>query len=238
MISSVLNKYEIHGFVFSSQLPIELINIIKKFECDIRLSQDESIWLLSQGTKFLTYKVKHKFHRLEANYYIQEYTENSENLWNVFNASSHLRKCEASLEAESLLNSIRTSDITDKTLLSAYFTTLGGTQRDLGKSRIAIRHASHAHELTPEDYRPCTLLGALHIETHQYELGHEWYRKASERGAPQNSINNELKKIISKLPRAKQKELVNSLLDLDSGTYWWLKAHKNIKKNSQNSQNS
>jgi hypothetical protein len=31
------------------------------------------------------------------------------------------------------------------------------------------------------------------METRQYTLGHEWYEKASERGAPKQSINADLK---------------------------------------------
>jgi Flp pilus assembly protein TadD len=63
-----------------------------------------------------------------------------------------------------LLEKISIAGIKDKKLLSAYFTTLGGVRRDLRKVEVAIDNASKAHTLTPDNYRPCTLLGAIYME--------------------------------------------------------------------------
>ncbi|WP_053578134.1 hypothetical protein [Acinetobacter sp. TTH0-4] len=208
---------------------------MNKLENETRLSQDEAVWLNTIGKKFFSTKVRHKFHRLEANYYLQEYAKNTKNIWNAINASSQLRKCQESLEAEEFLEKISTNDIKDKKLLSAYFTTLGGVRRDLRKVKFAIDNASKAHNLTPDNYRPCTLLGAIYMETYQYSLGHEWYEKASERGATNQSINADLKSIISKMDKAKRHEMIEHLLKLDHHTYSWLKSLKTAVVNNPKS---
>ena len=222
---ALLKKYEINEYI-SGALPIEISEILSKLDREIRLSQDEAVWLNTLGKKFFSSKVRHKFHRLEANYYLQEYKKNVKNIWNAINASSQLRKCQASLEAEGLLESITVSDKKDKKLLSAYFTTLGGVRRDLRKVNVAIDSASKAHNLTPDNYRPCTLLGAIYMETYQYTLGHEWYEKAIERGATDQSVNADLKSIISKMDKTKRNEMIEHLLKLDHLTYSWLKSLK------------
>ena len=222
---ALLKKYEINEYI-SGTLPKEISEILSKLESDIRLSQDEAVWLNTIGKRFFSSKVRHKFHRLEANHYLQEFEKNKKNIWNAINASSQLRKCQASLEAEELLEKISIAGIKDKKLLSAYFTTLGGVRRDLRKVEVAIDNASKAHTLTPDNYRPCTLLGAIYMETRQYTLGHEWYEKASERGAPKQSINADLKSILSKMDKAQRNEMIEHLLKLDSYTYSWLKSLK------------
>ena len=222
---ALLKKYEINEYI-SGALPIEISEILSKLDREIRLSQDEAVWLNTLGKKFFSSKVRHKFHRLEANYYLHEYKKNVKNIWNAINASSQLRKCQASLEAEELLESITVSDKKDKKLLSAYFTTLGGVRRDLRKVNVAIDNASKAHNLTPDNYRPCTLLGAIYMETYQYTLGHEWYEKAIERGATDQSVNADLKSIISKMDKTKRNEMIEHLLKLDHQAYSWLKSLK------------
>ena len=219
----LIKKYEINEHQ-SSILPTEFFDILSKLDSEIRISQDEAIWLTTIGAKFFTTKVRHKFHRLEADYYLHEYANNTKNIWNAVNASSHLRKCEASIEAEGLLENIAIQGIKDKKLLSAYFTTLGGVRRDLNDVKIAIENAFKAHKLTPDNYRPCTLLGAIYMETHQYTLGHEWYEKASKLGATNQSINADLKSIIVKMDKAKRKEMVEYLLKLNPQAYEWLKS--------------
>lgn len=222
---ALLKKYDINEDL-SDALLTEIYEILSKLDRGIRLSQDEAVWLNTIGKEFFITKVRHKFHRLEADYYLQEYAKNTKNIWNAINASSQLRKCQESIEAEDLLEKISINGIKDKKLLSAYFTTLGGVRRDLHKVKVAIDNASKAHNLTPDNYRPCTLLGAIYMETYQYTLGHEWYEKASERGATNQSINADLKSIISKMDKSKRNEMIEHLLKLEPYTYSWLKSLK------------
>lgn len=227
---ALLKKYDINDYI-SEPLPIEVSEILNKLENEKRLSQDEAIWLNTIGKKYFSTKVRHKFHRLEANFYLEEYAKNTNNIWNAINASSQLRKCQESLKAQEFLEKIPANGIKDKKILSAYFTTLGGVRRDLRKIKVAIDNACKAHNLTPDNYRPCTLLGAIYMETYQYTLGHEWYEKATERGATNQSINADLKSIISKMDKAKRNEMIEHLLKLDSHTYSWLKSLKTVVVN-------
>ena len=41
------------------------------------------------------------------------------------------------------------------------------------------------------------------MENHEYNLGHDWYSKARDRGAPETSINADLRSILLKLDKAK-----------------------------------
>lgn len=212
--------------IYASPVPKKVTTLLNKLENETRLSHDEAVWFNTTGKNFYKDKVRHKFHRIEANFYLNEYAKNTKNIWNAINASSQLRKCKASLEAEGFLENISTNGIKDKKLLSAYFTTLGGVKRDLRKFTVAFDHAFKAHNLTPDNYRPCTLLGAIYMETHQYALGHEWYEKAIERGAISQSINADLKSIISKVDKAERNAMIEHLVKLDRQQYSWLNSLK------------
>lgn len=214
-------KYQLKQAI-SDSLATILFDILSKLESNTRLSEEDAIWLNTIGEKFFNTQVRHKFHRLEADYFLKEYSQDPKNIWNAINASSHLRKCNESQEAEELLKKITINNFKDKTLASAYFTTLGGVRRDLKKMNIALDNASNAHSLNPKNYQPCTLLGAIYMEIGDYTLGDEWYEKASARGADTQSINAELKRIISKMDNVKCKEIIASLLKIDSRKYSWL----------------
>ena len=86
-----------------------------------------------------------------------------------------------------------------------------------------------AHTLTPQDYRPCTLLGAVHMELRHFESGHEWYEKARELGAPEQGIDSELRSIFQQLDPAGREAMKSFLLAEDSHRYSWL---KEIRKKS------
>lgn len=223
---ALLASYDINEQDLKSNIRHKLLVIINQLKKKKRLSQEDSIWLNSEGYHFFNSKIRHAFHRLEANFYLEQYQKDKNQVWHAINASSQLRKCKASLEAEDLLISIQLKGKKDSKLLSAYFTTLGGVRRDLHKTKIAIENASKAHHLTPKNYRPCTLLGAIYMETYQYTLGHEWYEKASVLGAPDQSIQADLKSIIMKLDKTKRSEMIDHLLKLDAKTYQWLKTLK------------
>lgn len=209
-------------------LPTQIIQITEKLDLQIRVSEDDLIWLNTEGREdFFTSEVKIAVHRLEADYYLQQYEKNKKDNWQAINASSHLRKCEDSLEAEIFLEKTGIKQSQNKKLCSAYFTTLGGVKRDLGKSNQAIQSGEQAHKLMPDDYRPCTLLGAVYIESRDFELGHEWYEKAKERGAPTKMIDSEIRSIIIKLKDpVKRTDMIERLIKLDAGQYQWLEKYK------------
>ena len=222
---ALLNKYEIYPYLIGNKQRSKLLNILNLLDNQQRLQEQDAIWLSSEGREFFTGEVKMKFHRVEADFYLKQY-EVTKSDWHAINASSQLRKCKASKEAEKFLENTKISSNKNSKLLSAYFTTLGGVKRDLKKSDTAIEHGLKAHDHSSQDYRPCTLLGAIYMENHEYDLGHDWYSKARDRGAPENSINADLRSILLRLDKAKRSEMVASLLKKDPYIYGWLKDMK------------
>lgn len=216
----LLRKYgiDIHNSRSSRK---KILNILQTIDNKQRLQEVNIIWLNTKGQDFFTNEVRIRFHQIEADFYMKDYDKNGD-LWSAINASSHFRKCQSSREAEKLLE--RVDFGFNKKVLSAYFTTLGGTKRDLKLFESAINNGLAAHELVSQDYRPCTLLGAVYIEMEQYNEGHEWYQKARERGVPDTSINSDLKKILFKLDKIKRREMVNSLIKQNKHDYGWLKS--------------
>ena len=223
---SLIKKYDIYFYDIVDKYGSKLINILKLLDNNQRLSEQDAVWLNSEGRQFFTDEVKMKFHRVEADFYINEY-KTTKLHWHAINASSQLRKAKASKEAENFLENTEISLNKNKKLLSAYFTTLGGVKRDIRKVDTAIECGVKAHENNSQDYRPCTLLGAIYMENHEYTLGHDWYSKARDRGAPEKSINADLRSILLKLDKSKRVEMIASLLKKDPYLYSWL---KDIKK--------
>ena len=223
---ALLNKYEIYPYLIGNKQRSKLLNILNLLDNQQRLQEQDAIWLNSEGRQFFTDKLKIKFHRVEADFYLNEY-KTTKLHWHAINASSQLRKAKASKEAEKFLENTEISLNKNKKLLSAYFTTLGGVKRDIRKVDTAIECGVKAHENNSQDYRPCTLLGAIYMENHEYTLGHDWYSKARDRGAPEKSINADLRSILLKLDKSKRIEMIASLLKKDPYLYSWL---KDIKK--------
>lgn len=223
---NLIKKYDIYLYDIVDKHRSKLINILKLLDNNQRLSEQDAIWLNSEGRQFFTDELKIKFHRVEADFYLNEY-KTTKLHWHAINASSQLRKAKASKEAEKFLENTEISLNKNKKLLSAYFTTLGGVKRDIRKVDTAIECGVKAHENNSQDYRPCTLLGAIYMENHEYTLGHDWYSKARDRGAPEKSINADLRSILLKLDKSKRIEMIASLLKKDPYLYSWL---KDIKK--------
>ena len=233
---NLIKKYDIYLHGNADKHRSNLINILKLLDNNQRLSEQDAIWLNSEGRRFFTDKVKIKFHRIEADFYINGYkatqshwvaNKASQCDWDAINASSQLRKAKASQEAEKFLENTKISLSKDKIVLSAYFTTLGGVKRDIKKVDAAIECGVKAHENNSQNYRPCTLLGAIYMENQEYSSGHDWYSKARDRGAPERSINADLRSILSKLDKSKRIKMIASLLKKDPYLYSWLKSmHK------------
>jgi hypothetical protein len=94
--------------------------------------------------------------------------------------------------------------------------------RDLGRWNEALRLGEQAHG-SPDDYRPCTLLGAVHMEMGDYGLGQAWCAKAVERGATTDSVDQELRSIFFRAAQVKQAEMREFLLRQDPVRYAWVR---------------
>jgi len=77
--------------------------------------------------------------------------------------------------------------------------------------------------LTPHNFRPCTLLGAVYYEQGNYEQGKWWYDMAVERGFKESQVDSELKSIFRQLSPDKRIAMREHLLSLDQDRYEWAK---------------
>ncbi len=206
-----------------------LMKILKNVGADQRLSQEDFVWLSSVGELYFSDQLRTAYHRLEADFFASEFKK-TRDPWMAVNASSHYRKCNRARDADFLLGTIDVEQQKSPKLKSALCTTRGGIMRDLRDWDEALRLGEKAHALKANDYRPCTLLGAIHMETGDYNLGQEWYTKAVERGATVDSVDQDLRNIFFRADKAKQAEMREFLLSEDPARYAWVtpraKTHK------------
>jgi len=198
-----------------------LMIILKKVDTEERLSQEDFVWLSSVGEDYLSDQLRTAYHRLEADFFASEFKK-TRDPWMAVNASGHYRKCNRASDADSLLGNINVEQQKSPKLKSALCTTRGGVMRDLGRRDEALRLGEKAHALKVDDYRPCTLLGAIHMETGNYSVGQEWYAKAVERGATVDSVDQDLRNIFFRADKSKQAEMRAFLISNDPVRYAWV----------------
>lgn len=228
---ALYKKYEV--LLTDESLKPRMTKVLQQIDTGERLSNEDLEWLGTSAKQFFTVPLRKAYHRLEADFYADQYRRTPDP-WNAINACAHYRKCEQSKTALQLIDGIARDRIKQPKVQSAVFTTRGGVMRDLGRSSEAIRMGETAHALMSQDYRPCTLLGAVHMELRDFETGHNWYEKARKRGAPEHGIDSELRSIFQQLDSAGREAMKSFLLAEDSHRYSWLKEtrHQEAKKRS------
>lgn len=218
-------QYEMEEFIDPKNYP-KLLGLLHMLEKGSRISKKEFKWLETQGDdnydRYLTGELAKRYHLVEARYFAAEFRRTGD-LWQAVNASGHFRKCEEPQQAIQLLGRIEISLVKNADLQSALCTTLGGAHRDLSAFDTALELGSRAHELTPDGFRPCTLLGAVYYEQGNYEQGKRWYEMAVERGFEESRVNSELKNIFRQLSPDKRVAMRKHLLFLDQDRYEWAK---------------
>lgn len=195
--------------------------ILRRLDDGNRLDDDDVLWLKTEGKVCYSEPIRSAFHEREAEFFSAEYVR-TRDPWNAVNASSHYRKCGQPGKARGLLILLPPDAHASPKLKSAIQTTHGGAMRDLGRLDEAMELGEQAHALTPRDFRPCTLLGAVHIESGDLEVGWEWYRKAAERGASDGSIDHDLRRIFVRADNARRDEIRKFLLRADPTRYKWV----------------
>jgi hypothetical protein len=213
-------RYGIDIFIEQKHFP-RLMNILRRLDDGNRLSDDDVLWLTADGQDYYSEALHAAFHEREAEFYTSEYRRTSDP-WNAVNASGHFRKCEQAQKAHDVLTSIPSERQKAPKLRSAIATTHGGVMRDLRRLDDALRLGNQAHELTPKDFRPCTLLGAVNFELGHYDIGRDWYAKAIERGATEHSIDYDLRGIFLRADPSKREEIKAFLLSEDPVRYRWV----------------
>jgi hypothetical protein len=196
--------------------------LLQQIDAGNCLQKKEWLWLSTTAKKYFTAELRNAYHRLEADFNATQYRR-TRDPWNVVNASKHYRKCDQPTAALELIDSVPHDQLEQPKVRSAIFTTRGGVMRDLGQQSVAIEMGEMAHTLMPKDYRPCTLLGAVHMELRNFEKGHEWYEKARKRGAPEECIDSELRSIFQQLDSDGREAMKKFLFAENSHQYRWLK---------------
>ena len=196
----------------------KLLEIFGKLESGKRLDGADVARLIEMKGKHGLEGAFVMHHRLEADFCIAEFKRTGDP-WQSVNASGHLRKCNSSAEADALLAKLPPSRLKHPKLHSAVLTTHGGAKRDLGNLAEAQSMGEQAHALQPGNFRPCTLLGAVHIQQRNYELGHAWYRKAEARGASSGSIQAEIQTLLKNMTAKERDAAIKELLRIDLERY-------------------
>ena len=122
-----------------------------------------------------------------------------------------------------MLSTIDIVGLKNRKLKSALCTTHGGVKRDIKEYDEALSLGEQAHLLTPKDFRPCTLLGAVNMEIGHYDLGHSWYGEAVKRGYSEKLVDDELRSIFMCAEKSKKEAIRNHLLKRDPVRYSWAK---------------
>lgn len=214
-----------------NSLAPRMTNLLQQIDVGNRLPKEDLKWLGTEAKKHFTPQLRETYHRLEADYHADEYGR-THDPWHAINASGHYRRCNRSRVALDLLDGLPSDRLNHPKVRSAVLTTRGGVMRDLGRRSEAVQLGEEAHKLMPKDYRPCTLLGAVHMELREFERGHEWYERARVRGAPENGIDSELRSIYQQMDLPGREEMKRFLLAEDAQRYRWLETigHQSASK--------
>ncbi|MBK8317492.1 MAG: hypothetical protein IPL05_02170 [Betaproteobacteria bacterium] len=222
---ALYKKYGIS--LIDESLRPRMTKLLQQIDAGNRLPNEELMWLSTKAKKHFTVELRNVYHRLEADFHTDQYRR-TQDPWNVVNASGHYRKCDRPTTALELIDSVPRDRIKQPKIRAAIFTTRGGVMRDLGQRSVAIELGETAHALIPEDYRPCTLLGAVNMELQHFEKGHKWYEKARELGAPGQGIDSELRSIFQRLDPVGREAMKNFLLAEDPHRYQWLNGNRSL----------
>lgn len=217
---ALYRKYEV-SLTVKSLMP-RMTKLLQQIDAGNRLPKEDLEWLGTSAKKHFTARLRKAYHSLEADFHADQYLR-TQDPWNAVNACGHFRKCDRKDTALKLIDSVARDRLKDPKVRSAVLTTRGGVMRDLGRRPEAIQMGETAHALMPQDYRPCTLLGAVHMELRNFEKGRDWYEEARKRGAPEQGIDSELRSIFQQLDSAGREAMKRFLLAEDSHRYSWLK---------------
>jgi tetratricopeptide (TPR) repeat protein len=212
-------RYGIDRFVEPQDFG-RLMHILKRVDAGQRLDEEDVVWLSTGDENYFTPELRNAYHQLEADFFARAFHQ-TRDPWAAVNASSHYRKCGCADAADALLSMISIKQPSPK-IQAALWTTHGGALRDLKRWDEALHLGERAHALQPKDYRPCTLLGAIYMETGQHTQGQMWYDKAIKCGATIDVIDRDIRTILSRLLPDRQSALKDFLLHKDPTRFAWI----------------
>ena len=212
------------GFVDPDHYP-RVMKLLKRIDGGRRPKPEDIAWLTIEAEDCWTAELRTAYHRLEAKALAEEWRRTGD-LWAAVNASGHWRKAGEPKEALEITASAMTRDGSAPKIRAALRTTRGGAMRDLGLLAEAEVLGREAHDLAPNDFRPCTLLGAVVMQLGDFHTGHEWYRKAEALGAKRHAIDQDLRSVVASAARDLREGLCAFLLSQDPQRYAWARRWK------------
>lgn len=209
-----------YGLPYIDQVDLKRVNKILRLITEGQPIDDDNLgWLACNGDEYWTDELRRAHHENFAKKLTNEWRQ-TKNAWKASKACSQWRKAKRPADALAVAKAaLDHKKATNEKQRSALLTTGGGAHRDLGHREEAVQFGKEAHSLAPEDFRPCTLLGAVHIEMGAYSEGAEWYEKAEARGARPDNIDRDLRSILSSVSHDKRKQIEAALKALDASRY-------------------
>lgn len=175
-----------------------------------------------------TDQLQKEWHALEAKA-LTETWKGGGDAWNAVNASAHWRRAGEPEQAGVLTEAAMARSGLSRKLQSAPATTRGGAMRDQGRFKEAGTLGRQAHCLAPRDYRPCTLLGAVHLQLGDLAAGHGWYAKAEQLGASRKAIDQELRSLLARLPVQDRQRICDYFFAQDAERFAWVAGRREVR---------
>jgi len=209
------------GFIETEHYP-RAMRLLKQVASCNRLAPEDVAWLSTEAVDCWTDALQQAWHRLEAEALTKAWEE-SRDPWDAVNASAHWRKADEPQQALEIAGAALAKAGRSPKPKSALLTTRGGAMRDAGRLTEARTLGLEAHELTPADFRPCTLLGAVSMGLGDLAAGHEWYAKAEALGAERRAIDQDLRALLIRSEPDARDRIRNYLLEQDPERFAWLR---------------
>lgn len=209
------------GFIETEYYP-RAMRLLKQVASGDRLAPEDVAWLSTEAVDCWTDALQQAWHRLEAEALTKAWEE-SRDPWDAVNASAHWRKADEPQQALEVTAAALTKAGRNPKPRSTLLTTRGGAMRDAGRLTEARTLGLEAHELTPADFRPCTLLGAVSMGLGDHAAGYEWYAKAEALGAERHAIDQDLRALLIRAEPDARDRIRNYLLEQDPERFAWLR---------------
>ena len=210
------------GYVEPEYYP-RVMSLLRRLADSKRLKGEDVAWLQTEVEDCWTASVQKAWHVCEAEALATQWLKQSDP-WDAVNASSHWRKAGEPDKALSLTQAALEKARRNPKIRSALATTMGGALRDLNRLDEAKKVGLTAHQLTPRDFRPCTLLGAVHLQSGDLAIGHEWYVRAEKLGAKKQAVDQDIRALMMRASKAEQERIRLYLLAQDPMRFAWLRS--------------
>jgi tetratricopeptide (TPR) repeat protein len=139
-------------------------------------------------------------------------------LWPLIKAISNWRKAGKPEIALLISEGSATSENRSQ---SALLTSRGGAFRDLKDFKNAIENAKSAIKLTPKDYHPYNLLGAILYQTGEPEEADKQFNTAIELGALPREVDNQIRNSVKLAEVDQQRVVAEYLIKKDPIKFKW-----------------